>query len=362
MISRLSTTLVAALALPLLLLALLAAPSPVVAHGYLSSPPSRQAVCARGLVSNCGPVIYEPQSVEALKGLRSCNGGASNWAQLADESKAWPTTSLAAGVNTFTWTMTAVHPTASFEYYIGGTRIALITGSSPSHSVNLAGYSGRQKILAIWNIGDTANAFYACTDVVIGGGGGGSTPTQAPTSAPTTRPTAAPTAAPTARPTTAPTTTPTTGVGCTTTRTVTSTYVVKAGDSLGAIAATNRITLAALLAVNPTITNANLIYIGQVINIPKTTTVSVTCSTVTPTNTPRRRSGLDATAGDMSGGTEGFTGSDGSTGIAITKTAVAVDATGSHHAASAASTTRSPMVCALVSLSALALLSMAFAS
>ncbi len=42
-----------------------------------------------------------------------------------------------------------------------------------SHTVNLSGFSGRQKILAIWTISDTANAFYSCIDVNIGGSGGG---------------------------------------------------------------------------------------------------------------------------------------------------------------------------------------------
>lgn len=240
------------LAAPLLLLAMVWGPLACEAHGYLSSPPSRQAQCAAGKVSNCGPIIYEPQSVEALKGQRTCNGGISTWAPLADESKAWPVTTLSRGVNTFRWTLTAVHLTASWEYYIGSTRLALITGASTTHSVDLSAYSGRQKILAIWNIGDTANAFYSCVDVNIGGTGGTVvTPTTVPpTTAPTTsRPTSAP----------APTSTPVGG---------TVWYTVRQGDSLGAIAAARRITLAALIAVNPEIGNPDLIYVSQRIRIP----------------------------------------------------------------------------------------------
>ena len=48
--------------------------APAFAHGYFSSPASRQAQCARGVVS-CGDIKWEPQSVEGPKGLRSCNGG-----------------------------------------------------------------------------------------------------------------------------------------------------------------------------------------------------------------------------------------------------------------------------------------------
>ncbi|MEU7738873.1 chitin-binding protein, partial [Streptomyces griseus] len=51
------------------------------AHGYISSPPSRQAQCAAGTVS-CGAIKYEPQSVEGPKGLSSCSGGNAGFAEL----------------------------------------------------------------------------------------------------------------------------------------------------------------------------------------------------------------------------------------------------------------------------------------
>lgn len=253
---------VALMALPLLLVALVCAPQSVSAHGYLSTPPSRQAMCRSGAMRNCGQVMYEPQSVEAPKGRRSCNGDIAMWSPLADESRSWPTTSMSAGVNTFRWTLTAAHATHSYEYWIGNNRIAYIPGSSTTHSVNLAGYSGRQKILSIWNIGDTGNAFYACVDVVIGSGGGSTTP------APTTRPTSAPTARPTTAPTTRPTTTPTpSGTRC---RTYISIYVVRPGDTLGRIAYSKGITLAALLAQNRNIRNPNIIWVAQRIRVPRT--------------------------------------------------------------------------------------------
>ena len=52
--------------LPLLTVAtvgasLFVAVAPAAAHGYISSPPSRQANCARGAVANCGDIVYEPQ-------------------------------------------------------------------------------------------------------------------------------------------------------------------------------------------------------------------------------------------------------------------------------------------------------------
>ena len=49
-------------------------------------------------------------------------------------------------------------------------------------------------------------------------------------------------------------------------------YVVKAGDTLSKIATRNGITMARLLELNPTITNANKIKVGDKINLPDTST------------------------------------------------------------------------------------------
>ncbi|WP_229401778.1 lytic polysaccharide monooxygenase [Micromonospora okii] len=164
----------------------LAIAAPVQAHGYVSGPPSRQALCAQGRVSNCGQVKYEPQSVEGPKGLRNCHAGIPMFAELNDDSRNWPATSVGSSV-TFTWTNTARHATSNWEYYIGGTRVGLVDGggrqpaATVSHQVNLGGFSGRQKLLAIWNISDTSNAFYSCVDLQIGGGSGNPGPTTSPT-------------------------------------------------------------------------------------------------------------------------------------------------------------------------------------
>ena len=53
------------------------------------------------------------------------------------------------------------------------------------------------------------------------------------------------------------------------------TYIVRWGDTLGRIAANSGVSLSALLAANPQIWNASLIYPGQVINIPATSYVPV---------------------------------------------------------------------------------------
>jgi chitin-binding protein len=150
-------------------------------------------MCAQGRVANCGDIIYEPQSVEGPKGLMSCSGGNSRFAQLDDPNKGWPATSVGNSV-TFNWVFTARHSTTNFEYFIGSTRIAVFNlgGAQPaatlSHTVSLGGRTGRILVLARWNVADTVNAFYSCVDLQAGGGGGGNptpTPTQ-PTPTPTT--------------------------------------------------------------------------------------------------------------------------------------------------------------------------------
>lgn len=47
------------------------------------------------------------------------------------------------------------------------------------------------------------------------------------------------------------------------------TYTVKRGDSLSKIAKANKLTLKQLLALNPKIRNANIIFVGQKINLKK---------------------------------------------------------------------------------------------
>lgn len=190
-----------ALTVAAIVASLLVAVAPASAHGYISSPPSRQANCASGAVANCGDIIYEPQSVEAPKGSTLCNGGGSRFAVLNDNSKAWPAAGAGQTV-TFNWVITARHATATWEYFIGGTLLASFNdggaqpGATKSHTVSMKGFTGRQTVLARWNIADTVNAFYSCVDLNIGGGTT-TPPTTTPTTAPTTRPpTTAPTTAP----------------------------------------------------------------------------------------------------------------------------------------------------------------------
>src|SRR5687767_3577549 len=86
------------------------------AHGWVTSPPSRQDHCKNARTSfDCGQVKYEPQSVEAAKGSMLCSGG-SSFTILDNHSLAWPVTGTSSGSVTFNWYCTACHVTRDWEY------------------------------------------------------------------------------------------------------------------------------------------------------------------------------------------------------------------------------------------------------
>ncbi|MBL1080465.1 lytic polysaccharide monooxygenase [Streptomyces actinomycinicus] len=172
-------------------------------HGYTDLPISRQKLCQNGTVANCGPIQWEPQSVEGPKGFPAagpadgqiCNAGLGQFAQLSSprtpSGAAWPTTRVTGGQSyTFRWQFTAMHATTDFRYYVTKpgwnqnhnlarsdlnlTPFLTVpyNGQRPpatlSHSGTLpSGLSGHHVIVAVWTIADTGNAFYACSDVTF---------------------------------------------------------------------------------------------------------------------------------------------------------------------------------------------------
>jgi len=152
--------------------------APASAHGYVSQPASRQALCRDVNVPGCGDVKYEPQSVQGLKGSFECNGDGFRFPEL-NYDDLWtnyfrPVPSYAP--LSFTWTLTAPHRTSTWEYFILGRDKVLLAsfddyGAVPDHTVvhevPLKDYAGRQTILARWNIADTPSAFYSCVDLNI---------------------------------------------------------------------------------------------------------------------------------------------------------------------------------------------------
>jgi predicted carbohydrate-binding protein with CBM5 and CBM33 domain len=182
---RRSLAVLAAALLSAPLIAAILPASPAGAHGWIVNPSSRQDQCAKGAVASCGDIQYEPQSVEAPKGSRSCSGG-SRFTVLDNDGYGWHAASVGSSVQ-FTWQNTAMHRTSDWQYYVDGSLFATVSGNNAqppatvTHSINgLPG--GRHKILGVWNIADTGNAFYSCVDVNVngsgggGGGGGGGTP------------------------------------------------------------------------------------------------------------------------------------------------------------------------------------------
>ncbi|MBH5317617.1 lytic polysaccharide monooxygenase [Paenibacillus sp. GSMTC-2017] len=168
------------------------------AHGYISDPSSRAALCASGVNQNCGAIIYEPYSLEALKGfpaagpvdgkIASANGA---FAPLDEQtSTRWSKVNISAGTNTFSWNIKVPHATASWKYYITKqnwnpngplTRAQFdltpfcsvsysgTPGNTYSDTCNVPSRTGYQVILAVWEVSNTLNAFYNVIDVNFGG-------------------------------------------------------------------------------------------------------------------------------------------------------------------------------------------------
>ncbi|MES5894260.1 MULTISPECIES: lytic polysaccharide monooxygenase [Bacillus cereus group] len=173
-------------------------PQNAYAHGFVEKPGSRSALCSPNygvLNMNCGSVMYEPQSLEATKGfpqggpvdgqIASAGG---KFGGILDQQTAdrWFKNTITGGENTFTWKYTAPHLTSKWHYYITKknwnpnkplTRadfepIGTVQhdGSAASnnlnHKINVpTDRSGYHVILAVWDVADTANAFYNVIDV-----------------------------------------------------------------------------------------------------------------------------------------------------------------------------------------------------
>ncbi|WP_068786439.1 lytic polysaccharide monooxygenase [Paenibacillus phocaensis] len=175
------------------------------AHGWVDGPASRAILCKNGQNTDCGVIMYEPQSLEAPKGfpnagpadgkIASANGA---FPELDEQSATrWTKVNISAGTNTFTWNFTAPHATSSWKYYItkpGWDPNAALTRNSfdltpfcsvsyggvrppytYSNTCNVPARTGYHVILAVWEVADTANAFYNVIDVNFGGGNSGDT-------------------------------------------------------------------------------------------------------------------------------------------------------------------------------------------
>lgn len=167
-------------------------------HGYIDVPPSRAFLCSskgNNLNKDCGPVQYEPQSIEGPKGFpkegpvdgQIASGGKAKFHKLNEQSiDRWHKVKMKSGENTFKWTLTAKHSTASWRFFITQsgwdvnkplTRAdfdltpfcqRVDNGEIPTATValncNVPKRSGYHVILGVWDIADTGNAFYQVID------------------------------------------------------------------------------------------------------------------------------------------------------------------------------------------------------
>ncbi|WP_065187889.1 N-acetylglucosamine-binding protein GbpA [Shewanella woodyi] len=171
--------------------------SGALAHGYVKSPESRAYACNQGGNVNCGAVQWEPQSVEGPSGFpelgpvdgKLASAGQGAFTPLDEQSSTrWSRSDISAGWNEFSWQFTANHVTRNWRYYLTEqnwdpnkplsrssfdlTPFCVIEGDMVqppkfvTHECNVpARASGYQVILALWEVGDTANSFYNVIDV-----------------------------------------------------------------------------------------------------------------------------------------------------------------------------------------------------
>lgn len=184
-----------------LMLASIATAGAANAHGYVTGPESRAAACKLGLNTDCGSIVYEPQSLEAPKGFPAsgpvdgqiASAGGQFGGKLDEQSPdRWYKNEMSTGPQTFSWTFTAPHKTAQWRYYItkqGWDQSAPLTrdaleeiavinhdgsaaSNNPSHVVDIpSDRDGYHVVLAVWDVADTVNAFYNVIDVDIDGSG-----------------------------------------------------------------------------------------------------------------------------------------------------------------------------------------------
>ena len=176
------------------------------AHGYVGN--EKSDVTARAAMPgnvNLGPIQYEPQSIEGPKGFsldpstggpadgKLASGGNHLAVNLDEQSPGrWVENEVTAGSTiAIGWKYTAQHMTSKWHYYITKTgwdqnsplnRAELqplatvehdgsLSPQGTAHHVKLpADLRGDHVILAVWDVADTANAFYNAIDVNLSGG------------------------------------------------------------------------------------------------------------------------------------------------------------------------------------------------
>ncbi|EPN3648879.1 MULTISPECIES: lytic polysaccharide monooxygenase [Enterococcus] len=180
------------------------------AHGYVESPPSRgyqgqvdkDTLGWDKAIQLYGNVITNPQGLESKKGFPQAGPSDGSIASASavsgdnildiQNTDRWKKTNVNTGPNSFTWHYTAAHKTTKWHYYMtkqGWNPNAALSRESLeligevkhdgslstnnlTHVINIPeGRTGYHVILAVWDVEDTANAFYNVIDVNVADNG-----------------------------------------------------------------------------------------------------------------------------------------------------------------------------------------------
>lgn len=187
------------------------------AHGYIEKSRSHygklEGLSWYDATAKYGDAASTPQGVEGDDGFplrgpadgKIASGGLAGYAPLdIQNSSKWIKVDMKSGMNTFVWTYTAEHATASWTYYITKkewdpnkplTRndlelIGTVDGEKKyprehpngyAHNINVpADREGYHVILAVWDISNTSKSFYQVMDVNIKNDGGTEVDKEAP--------------------------------------------------------------------------------------------------------------------------------------------------------------------------------------
>ncbi len=161
------------------------------AHGWI--PDSRADLCYTGVNTDCGPVMYEPWSIEGRGDFPEIGvpdgeiTGGGKYPPLYEQTyDRWAKVNMSGGAHTFHWQLVANHSTNYWDYYItrtgwdpnqpiGRDDLELFcryedNSAIPPDDVYHDCYipndrQGYYVIIAVWDIFDTDNAFYQAIDV-----------------------------------------------------------------------------------------------------------------------------------------------------------------------------------------------------
>lgn len=174
----------------------------VDSHGYVYNPPSRAFLCKEKINKNCGNVIYEPQSLESVKGFPRhgpkdgtlASAGLKKFKQLDEYGlNRWTKYKLNIKKKNqkdyiiIKWYLTTPHKTSNFKLYMSNKNYKenkplerKMFSETPICNVTFQGYIPKPEtfiycildevpkktgaLYSVWDIEDTNKAFYQIID------------------------------------------------------------------------------------------------------------------------------------------------------------------------------------------------------